>query len=442
MSHKALYSMSAERALIGSVLMDTTVLDAEAADITADDFYAQAHRAVWAAIKQLQAERQPVDIVTLFEALGIEGVERIGGMDVLSGFTSATPSAANAAGYVAVVKRWSALRRISAGCRDTIASIETDPGVDPTAVVLGLTKKMDAISGSFVSKRCARVGDRLKGWYERFLAKADGEEEPGVSCGFPDLDERLGRLGADRLIILAARPAMGKTSLAQQIATNVSRSAGAVYFASLEMSTEDLIDRQMAQETRIGVQDVARGRMRPDQMTRIIQAAKSIKDLPLYYDDDPDATISAVCARARAQHRQVEGGLKLVVVDYLQLLGADPGHSSEDFDVISAASRRLKLLAKELSCPVLCLAQLNRKLESRQDKRPTLADLRGSGRIEEDADQVLFVYRDEYYNADSDQQGLASVITGKNRHGGTGEVTLRFRAPCVRFESLAKEDDR
>jgi len=182
--------------------------------------------------------------------------------------------------------------------------------------------------------------------------------------------------------------------------------------------------------------------MRPDQMTRIIQAAKSIKDLPLYYDDDPDATISAVCARARAQHRQVEGGLKLVVVDYLQLLGADPGHSSEDFDVISAASRRLKLLAKELSCPVLCLAQLNRKLESRQDKRPTLADLRGSGRIEEDADQVLFVYRDECYNADSDQQGLASVITGKNRHGGTGEVTLRFRAPCVRFESLAKEDDR
>lgn len=435
---KALCSLQAEEALIGSMILDNDVLDMEAADLRPEDFYAPAHRTVWLAAMDLHSKGDRVDVVSLHDHLGEDGLRLAGGVERLTSFTSKVFTAANAETYAKIVRSWSAKRAIAHRCRMALATLEDDPHVDPTLLTTALTKDMDAVSATFVSKRCTKVGDRLKGWFVRLEAKMQGTTPPGVSTGYPDLDKILGRLGPDRLIILAARPAMGKTSLAQMIATHVASTAGAVYFSSLEMSTEDLIDRQISQQTRLDVTQVASGDIPGDEVGRVIQALAATKRLPLYYDDDPDATISAVCARARAQHRQVEGGLKLVVVDYLQLVMGDKGSSDKDFDVISATSRRLKLLAKELGVPVLCLAQLNRGVESRQDKRPMLSDLRGSGRIEEDADQICFVYRDEYYHADSDAQGLAEVITAKNRHGRTGTTVLRFRPACVRFESMAR----
>jgi replicative DNA helicase len=403
----------------------------------ADDFYKPAHAHIFRAVSDLYARGEPVDAVTVADELSRAGLlELIGGPATLVTLAAETPSVANAGRYARIVEEHALLRRLI-GAATEIAEI----GYDVPEDVAGALDRAETLVFEVAQRRAtdttkplkellAQALDNLEALFERH------EAITGVPTGYRDLDERLSGLQPSNLVIVGARPGMGKTSFALGLAAHaaVERRIPALVF-SLEMSHLELTQRMLCAEARVDSTRMRNGRLLESDWPKISQAIGRLGEAPLYIDDNPNLTVMDI--RAKARRLASRTGLGLVVVDYLQLMS---GRSSAENRQVEVAeiSRGLKILARELDVPVVALSQLSRNLETRADKRPVLADLRESGSLEQDADVVLFLYRDELYNSESADRGIAEVIVAKHRNGPTGVTQLAFLDHFARFANIAK----
>ncbi|MDZ3822369.1 MAG: replicative DNA helicase [Pseudoxanthomonas sp.] len=436
------HSIEAEQAVLGGLMLSGQAWDRVADKIGEEDFYRREHRLIFRAIGELSARNQPCDAVTLgewFEANG--NVGDVGGAGYVVELANATPSAANIEAYAAIVREKSVLRQlIDAGTR--IASDGFQPGARPVAELIEEAEKQVfriAESGSRGSRQFVSVKEAAREALEMLQQRYHSDSSiTGLATGFTDFDNMTAGLQAGDLVILAARPSMGKTALAVNMAEYAAiRERKPVAIFSMEMSAVQLTFRLLSSLGRINQQALRTGRLADEDWPRVTSAMTLLADARIFIDDTPGLSPTELRARARRLKRSHDLGL--IVVDYLQLMSV-PGNKENRATEISEISRSLKALAKELGVPVIALSQLNRSLEQRHDKRPQMSDLRESGAIEQDADVIVFIYRDEYYNKESTEQGIAEVIIGKQRNGPTGVVKLTFLGQYTKFENHARED--
>jgi len=432
------HSIQGEQSVLGGLMLDNRAWDQIADRISEEDFYRREHRLIFHATAGLAEQAKPLDVVTLAEELERHGqLDDAGGLAYLGMLAKDTPSAANIRAYADIVREYSVMRQlISVGTE--IADSAFNPAGRNSSELLD-----DAEAKVF---RIAEQGNRGGGFtpIKSLLTKAVDrietlfqKDEPitGVSSGFTDFDDMTSGLQASDLIIIAGRPSMGKTTLAMNIAENVAiRGQLPVAVFSMEMPGEQLAMRMMSSLGRIDQHKVRTGRLEEDEWPRLTSAVSILAEAPLFIDDTPAMSPTEIRARARRLTRE-QGGLGLIVIDYLQLMQA-PGQGENRVMEISAISRGLKALAKELAVPVIALSQLNRNLEQRPNKRPVMSDLRESGSIEQDADLVVFIYRDEVYNEDSPDKGTAEIIIGKQRNGPIGTVRMTFLGQYTKFENF------
>ncbi len=432
-------SIDAEQCVLGGLLLDNQRWDAIADRIGVDDFYRREHRLIFSAISALCNENSPADVITVSERLEQSGdLEAAGGLSYLGSLANNTPSAANVPAYADIVRERSVLRQLLGAAND-ISETAYNPGERTASEVL-----------DFAEKRIFDISEqrsRRRGGYEpmaSILTKTvDRIDElyrtqgsvTGVPTGFTDLDDKTSGLQPSDLIIIAGRPSMGKTTLAMNIAENaaVGHKLPVAIF-SMEMPGTQLAMRMMASLGRINSHRVRTGKLDDEDWPRLTSAVSLLSEAPIFIDDTPALTPMELRARARRIKR--EHGLGLIIVDYLQLMGAGEGAGTENRATeISNITRALKGLAKEVNVPLIAMSQLNRSLEQRTDKRPVMSDLRESGAIEQDADVILFIYRDEVYNEDSPSKGTAEIIIGKQRNGPIGKITLTFLGEYTKFEN-------
>ncbi len=434
------HNQEAEESLLGAMLLSReAVAVALEQRIKPEDFYKPAHGHIFEAIHLLYGQGEPVDPVTVAEALRRADVlEGIGGSQALVRIQNATPASTNAAHYARIVEDLALLRRLI-GAAGEIAELAYD---EPDEVGDALDRAETLIfevSQRRVTDSMRDLGqvleislDQLEALYDR------GSSITGIPSGYKDLDELLLGFQPAALIVVAARPGMGKTSFALGAAVHAAMEARKpVVFFSMEMGHVELTQRLLASEARVDSTKLRRGNLADSDWPRISQAVGRLAEAPFFIDDNPHCTVMemrAKCRRIKAR----EGDLGLVVVDYLQLMSSSRRSESRQVEV-AEMSRGLKILARELEAPVIALSQLNRGVESRQDKRPLLGDLRESGSIEQDADVVMFIYRDEIYNTDSPDRGIAEIIVAKHRAGPTGAVRLAFLDHYTKFANMARE---
>lgn len=434
------HSILAEQAVLGGLMLSTEAYDRVAGLLTAGDFYRRDHRLIYQAIEALAEAGSPYDAVTLGEWFEARGeAELIGGGAYIIELSATTPSAANVAHYAQIV-RDRAMQRQLIDAAQHIADLAFNPvELDITQVVDQAEQRIFAIGESATRSKVTHTEMRplTREIFRQIQDNYQNQRELlGLSTGYEDLDAILRGLRPSDLIVIAARPAMGKTALALQIADHAaSRSKKCVAFFSMEMSAMQLGFRLVSLHTRLPGPDIQRGNISDEGWPKLTQAAGHMVETPLLIDDTGALSPADLRARARRMARE-HGGLALIVIDYLQLMQV-PGNKENRATEVSEISRSLKALAKELDVPVIALSQLNRSLESRSDKRPVMADLRESGAIEQDADAIVFIYRDEYYHPDSSDKGIAEIIVSKHRHGPTGMVKLAFNGACTRFDNLA-----
>ncbi|MBM4329369.1 MAG: replicative DNA helicase [Deltaproteobacteria bacterium] len=437
-----------ERAIIGGLLIDNDALPKALSILVEEDFYREAHRLIFAAVTELFNRGEPVDWVTLTSQLQKTGcLDRVGGPAYLTELIDAVASAANIVHYATVVKEKALLRRlISASTEIVTKCYEVESGIDE--FLDEAEQLIFQVGESRVQSGFIHIKDLMTAGIKTVETLYEKKEHvTGVPSGFKDLDQLTAGFQASDLIVVAGRPSMGKTSLALNIATYAAietRTPTAIF--SLEMSKEQIALRILCSKARVNLKNLRTGHLSRDEWPRLTGAAGLISEAPLFVDDTP--AINTLELRAKARRLKKEKGLGLVVVDYLQLMrGATRSDSREK--EISEISRSLKALAKELSAPVVALSQLNRKVEERPNKRPQLADLRESGAIEQDADVIIFIYRDEVYNKSEDnpKRGEAEIIIGKQRNGPIGMVKSHFNAtyssflPYSPMEELPAEDE-
>lgn len=437
------YSVEAEQSVIGGLLLDNRAWDQVADRLTEGDFYRQDHRVLFRAIATLVERGQPFDVVTLSESLSQQrDLENAGGLAYLSELARNTPSAANIRAYADIVRERSILRQLIAASTD-IGDVAMNPEGRTSGDVLDYAEGRVfeiAEQGTRNRQGFTPIKSLLSAAVERIdtLFHQDSSYT-GVPTGFPDLDRMTSGLQQSDLVILAARPSMGKTALAMNVAEHAAiKQEQPVAVFSMEMSGEQLAMRLMSSLGRIDQHKVRNGRLEDEDWPRLMSAIGILNEAPLFIDDTPGLNPMELRARARRLMRE-QGGLGLVVVDYLQLMQVPSGRDNRALE-ISEVSRSLKGLAKELNVPVLALSQLNRGLEQRPNKRPVMSDLRESGAIEQDADVIVFIYRDEVYNEDSPDKGTAEIIISKQRNGPTGTVRLAFLGQYTRFENYASDD--
>ncbi len=431
------HSLEAEQAVLGGIMLQPEAWDRVADVLQPEDFYRRDHRLIFTAIGKLVERNQPCDAITLGEWLkSQQQAGDVGGVGYLAELVNNTPSAANVRAHAEIVREKSMLRRlIDAGV--SIAEDAYRPEGRATRELVDLAEqRVFAIAEG--GKRAAgpRGQDDLTREALRLLQEryANRAQLPGLATGFNDLDTLSGGLRSGDLVIVAARPAMGKTAFALNIAEHAAlRGKQTVLVFSMEMSASSVEARLVSSAAHVDASALDRGALLDDDWTRAIAALTLLSGARLFVDDSP--ALSLMELRARARRLQREHGLGLIVIDYLQLMQV-PGSTENRATEISEISRGLKALAKELNVPVVALSQLNRSLEQRTDKRPVMADLRESGAIEQDADVIMFIYRDEYYHKDSSDKGLAEVIIGKQRNGPTEAVTLRWSPTMVRFDNM------
>jgi len=431
------HDLSAEESLLGAMILSRDAIAIALVACSAEDFYKPAHGHVFGAITSLYAQGEPADPVTVADELRRSGLlEAIGGSGTLISLQVATPAISSAGRYAAIVAELALLRRLI-GAASEIAELgyslpeDVANTIDQAeALVYAVAQRRRTDSLTEATELMQQVLDRIEARFER------GEAITGLATGFRDLDERLAGLQPSNLIIIGARPSMGKTSLALGMAAHAAiRARVPTLVVSLEMSQAELGERLLAGEARVDLARLRNGQLRETDWSRIASAVGPLGSAPLVIDDDPASTVLDV--RATARRLKSKDGLGLVVVDYLQLM---VGGSAENRQVeVSEISRGLKLLARELEIPVVALAQLSRNLEMRADKRPTLADLRDSGALEQDADVVLMAYRDEIYHPESPDRGSAEIIVAKHRNGPTGApIHLAFLDYCAHFADMAR----
>ncbi len=433
------HSIQAEQSLLGGLMLDNQTWDSVADKVGEGDFYRREHRLIFAAVRKLAEEEQPFDVVTLAETLEQNAqLEDAGGLPYLGSIAKDTPSAANVKAYAKIVRERSVLRQLISVGTD-ISDIAFNPeGRDAADMLDEAERRVFEIAeqearggGGFqpLKTLLGKAVERIEILFQR--------DEPitGLATGFTDFDMMTSGLQHSDLIIVAGRPSMGKTTFAMNIAENVAIAAKRpVAVFSMEMPGDSLAMRMMSSLGSIDQHRVRTGKLEDDEWPRLTSAVNMLSQAPMFIDDTPALSPTEVRARARRLKRE-QGDLGLIVLDYLQLMQA-PGSAENRATEISAISRSLKALAKELDVPVVALSQLNRSLEQRTNKRPIMSDLRESGAIEQDADLIVFIYRDEVYNEDSSDKGIAEIIIGKQRNGPIGTTKLTFLGKYTKFENF------
>jgi len=433
------HNLQAEESLLGAMLLSRDAIATAVQTCAADDFYRPVHGHVFDAICSLYAKGEGADPVTVADELGRAGlIEAVGGLPALLSLQANTPATSNAGRYARIVEEHALLRRLI-GVAGEIAELgyqvpdDVEAAVDRAeSLVFEVAQRRVADTMAPLHELLSAALDRLGELYER------NESITGVPTGYTDLDEQLAGLQPSNLVIVGARPAMGKTSFALGMAAHAAMEAHKpVLFFSLEMSHVEITQRLLSAEARVDATRLRNGKLLESDWGKISHAIGRLGEAPLYIDDNPNLTIMDIRAKARRLKSKLDNDLGLIVVDYLQLMSGR--HTAENRQVeVSEISRGLKILARELEVPVVALSQLSRNLEMRADKRPVLADLRESGSLEQDADVVMFLYRDEVYKPDSNDRGVTEVIVSKHRNGPTGFVRLAFLDHYTRFANMAR----
>ena len=435
----------AERAVLGGLMLETHRFDTVIQVIKENDFDGKDHQIIFQSMSELVEENKPLDPLTVSEKLDNKNsLNKIGGKDYLIELATTTPSAANLEAYAEIVRQRSISRKLMKANSEISELISNPQGQDGAALldkaesmIFSLNDETNLNDKSLQSMRelIPSTMDRL----HELSNKKGGLI--GSSTGFKDLDKKLQGMQEGDLIVVAGRPSMGKTSFAMNVAENVlldDDSNGAVLIFSLEMPGESLTTRMLSGMSKLDQQNVRSGMLKDDQLKLLLKEGERLKNLPLWIDDSSLLSPMELRAKARRLARTEEHGLSLIVVDYLQLMQL-PASNENRVNQISEISRSLKSLAKELNVPIVALSQLNRAVEQRPNKRPIMADLRDSGAIEQDADVILFIYRDEVYNEDSEQGNKAEIIIGKQRNGPIGTIYLTFLKEFTRFENFSND---
>jgi replicative DNA helicase len=431
-------NLEAEQSILGGILLDNQALNPVLEIMDQSDFYSDAHRKIFTAILELSNRNEPADLITLSSVMKDQKkLDQIGGVSYLASLVDNVGSAANIAYYAKIVKEKSILRRLIGTATEIInSSYETSSDVDQV-----LDKAEHAIfdiSENKIRPSFFPIREVIKDSFKNIeRLYANKELITGVATGFDKLDDITTGLQKSDLIIIAGRPSMGKTAFALNIAQYAALESNVpVAIFSLEMSKEQLSMRMLSAESRVDSQRLRKGFLGETDWPKLTAAAGRLSDAPIYIDDTPAITVIEM--KAKARRLKTEAGLGLIILDYLQLMRGSAYRDSREQE-ISEISRSLKALAKEISVPVIALSQLNRKVEDRTNRRPMMADLRESGAIEQDADLIAFIYRDELYNKSEDnpEKGIAEIIIAKQRNGPTGTVKLTFQEKYTRFENLA-----
>ncbi len=433
------HNLEAEQAVLGSMLIDQNCIKDVMDKLQPGDFYLQQNRDIFETMYTMFSYSRPIDPVTVVGEMQKNGTfDENTTRNYIIQLMDITPTSANVMEYVALVRGKSLLRNVATAAGEITSMVREGSG-DPEDVLEVAEQKIYAVRQGRSSQDMAPIGTVLSGVLENIeQLSAEGGRLPGISSGFSAIDAKLSGLNKSDLILLAARPGMGKTSLALNIALNVGKNSGkTVAMFSLEMSKEQLALRLLSSEALVESNRLLTGELRESDWMKVAEAAGVLSRADIRLDDNPLLTVSDMNAKCRRLDN-----LGLVVIDYLQLMSSAGGsmkHSGESRQqAVSDISRMLKIMAKELQVPVLCLSQLSRANEKRDDKRPMLSDLRESGAIEQDADIVLFIFREDYYSPDSDKRNIAELIVAKNRHGETGKVELKWMPEFTTFDTLEK----
>lgn len=433
------HNLEAEQAVLGCMLLDSDVIPTVTELIKSEDFYRNDHKEICESILDLAEKAGPIDIITVSEQLQLRGtLDNIGGLDYLANISNSVPTTANARHYAKIVEEKSLLRKLIKAAAD-ISGMSYEASEEAVYVLDRAEKSIFDILQKRNTQGFTHIKDVLLETFNRLeeLYNSKGFIT-GIPTGFTDLDYKTAGLQNSDLVLIAARPGMGKTAMALNIAqyAAVQRHVPVAIF-NLEMSKDQLVNRMLCSEVMVDSQKMRTGKLEDDDWNKIAQALAPLSEAPVYIDDTPG--ISVMDIRAKCRRLKLEKNLGLVVIDYLQLMQGR-GKSENRQQEVSEISRSLKILAKELNVPVVTMSQLSRGPESRTDHRPMLSDLRESGAIEQDADIVMFLYRDDYYNPDTEKKNIAEVIIAKHRNGSTGTVELRWFGEYTKFANLKRDE--
>ncbi|WP_245592089.1 replicative DNA helicase [Clostridiisalibacter paucivorans] len=430
-------SLEAEQSVLGSMILDREAIVTASEILDADDFYSEAHREIYSCILSLYNKNEPVDLITLSEELKKrDTLESVGGTIYLANLSDSVYTTANIKQYSEIVEEKSILRRLIKASNEIISEGYSD-SKDINLVIDFAEKKIFDITQKKSHDGFAPIKTVLLDSFNRIeeLYESEGGYT-GLPTGFIDLDNKTSGLQQSDLILVAARPSMGKTAFALNIAQNTALKQGAsVGIFSLEMSKEQLVHRMLSAESHVEIQKIRNGDLSEDEWPKLIRSMGPLSQANIFIDDTPGITLNEM--RAKCRRLKIEHGLDLVLIDYLQLMNSDSRGENRQQE-ISSISRGLKGLAREMDCPVMALSQLSRAPELRADHRPIMSDLRESGAIEQDADVVLMLYRDEYYHPDSDKKNIGEVIITKQRNGPTGTVELVWMGQFTKFLSIER----
>ena len=433
--------VEAEQAVLGSMLTDRDAVISAIEVLHVEDFYRTDNKSIYEAILNLYNRAEPIDIITVkaeLESLG--KIEQVGGLEYLVSLPDKVPTTANAIKYIKIVEEKSTLRNLIKTANDII-EMGYDPTEDVTDVMESAEKKIFNIMQNNDKKSYSPIKDILVDSFTQLEELYNRKQHiTGVPSGFIGLDYKTAGFHGSDLILIAARPAMGKTAFALNIATNAAVRANVpVVMFSLEMSKEQLVNRILCSEAMVDSNKVRTGKLEEEDWTKLAGSIGPLSEAEIYIDDTPGITVTEI--RAKCRKLKLEKNIGMVVIDYLQLVQGSNRRNGSREQEISEISRSLKILAKELNVPVIALSQLSRAVEQRPDHRPMLSDLRESGAIEQDADIVMFLYRDDYYNKDSEKQNIAEVIIAKHRGGSLGTVELLWLGSYTKFVDLEKRFD-
>ena len=435
LSRQAPQSLEAEQAVLGSILIDSRCITEVIGIVRPEDFYLQQNREIFEAIYTMFNYSQTIDPVTVLDKMRELGIYRDNSRDYILQLMEITPTAANAVRYANIVRDKAMLRGLAQAATDISETVHSQVGT-PAEMLESAEKKIYALRKGERGDSLEHIGTVLHKVFDHLTELTQSDSAiPGLSTGLRDLDSKSNGLNKSDLMLIAARPAMGKTTFALNVALNVAKKYNkTVALFNLEMSREQLAMRLLSIESFVELQKLVTGKLSEEEWSKLSMAATALSQTDIRIDDNPSITVAEMNAKCRRLDN-----LGLVVIDYLQLMnGSGYGKSSENrVTVVGEISRSLKIMAKELNVPVVCLSQLSRAVEGRTDKRPILSDLRESGAIEQDADEVMFLYRDEYYNPDSEDKGIAECILAKNRHGETGTVKLQW---IPQFQTFADRE--
>ena len=431
-------SIEAEQSVIGSMLIDKEVIPVVMEVLKPEDFYRPDHKEIYDVIIELFDKAQPIDLITVSERLKLHGkLELVGGLEYLTNIATEVPTTANVKHYAKIVEEKSLLRKLIKASSDIV-----DLGFNASEEVSFILDKAEQNIFDILQKRSSQgfvpIKDVLVDTFNKLEELYNNKGHiTGIPTGFSDLDFKTSGMHNSDLVLIAARPAMGKTAFALNLAQNAAVHSGVpVAIFSLEMSKEQLVNRMLCSEAMVDSNKMKTGQLEDNDWQKVARALGPLSEAPIFIDDTPGISITEI--RAKCRRLKLEHNLGLVVIDYLQLMQGSRSRSENRQQEISEISRSLKILAKEINIPVICLSQLSRAAETRTDHRPILSDLRESGAIEQDADIVMFLYRDDYYNPETEKKNIAEVILAKHRSGSTGTVELVWLGQYTKFANLEK----